>query len=62
MKRRKKGLGYYLYAFLAFGFFLANIVMIFLLLFHVREIEVKGNDTSHVESVARLVRADSTAI
>lgn len=58
MRRKRKGFGYHLYAFFAFGFFIANMVMLLLLLFHVQEIEVKGNEMTHETEIISWVKED----
>lgn len=58
MRRKKKGFGYYLYAFLAFGLFIANTVMLLMLIFHVQEIEVTGNETAQTSEIISWIKED----
>ncbi len=58
MRRKKKGFGYYLYAILAFGLFIANLVLLLLLIFHVQKIEVTGNETVEDSQIVSWVKED----
>lgn len=58
MRRKKKKFGYYLYAIFALGFFLANSIMLLLLIFHVQKIEVVGNETVQESQIVSWVKED----
>jgi len=62
MRRKKKGFGYYLYAILALGLFLANSIMLLLLLFHVQKIEVTGNETVEESQIVSWVKEDEYTV
>lgn len=58
MRRKKKGFGYHLYAFFAFGFFVVNTILLLMLIFHVQKIEVKGNETVHESEIVSWIKED----